>query len=192
MSTKYEITALLQAWSGGDESALEKLTPLVYRDLHQQAHRYMARENSGHVLQTTALIHETYLRLVKAHKISWQNRCHFLAVCAQLMRQILVDYARSRRFRKRSGEVIRVKFDEALLMTSHPAPDMAELDDALKRLAIIDMRKSRVVEMRFFGGLSVDETAEVLKVSPDTVMRDWKFARTWLLRELSRKQRHGS
>jgi RNA polymerase sigma-70 factor, ECF subfamily len=185
MSSTHQVTGLLQAWSAGDEGALKKLIPLVYRDLHRAARRYMAGENSGHVLQTTALVHETYLRLVGAQQVSWQNRSHFLAICAQLMRQILTDHARSRRVQKRSGKAVRVKFDEALLVGSPPDPDLAALDEALKKLAIVNERKSRVVEMRFFGGMSVEETAEALNVSPDTVMRDWKFAKTWLLREMT-------
>lgn len=159
--------------------------PLVYEDLRRTARRSMAKENSGHVLQTTALVHETYLRLVDAKRVSLENRSHFLAICAQLMRQVLVDYARSRRSEKRGGRVVRVKFNEALPV-AQPDPDLVQLDEAMGKLAAVDERKSRVVEMRFFGGLSVEETAEVLKVSSDTVTRDWKFAKTWLLRELSR------
>ena len=185
MSSPCEITGLLQAWRHGDEHALEKLMPLVYEDLRRAARRCMAGENSGHVLQTTALVHETYLRLVDAKTVSFENRSHFLAICAQLMRQILVGYARSRLSRKRGGRVVRVKFHEALLVTQ-PDPDLVELDEAMSKLAAVDERKSRVVEMRFFGGLSVEETAKVLKISSDTVTRDWKFAKTWLLRELSR------
>lgn len=165
---------------------METLTPLVYEDLRRAARRCMAGENSGHVLQTTALVHETYLRLVGAKRMSFENRSHFLAICAQLMRQVLVDYARSRRSEKRGGRVVRVKFNEALPATQ-PDPDLMELDEAMSKLAAVDERKSRVVEMRFFGGLSVEETAEVLNISSDTVTRDWKFAKTWLLRELSRE-----
>jgi len=185
MAATHEVTSLLQAWGEGDEAALQKLIPLVYRDLHQAARRYMAGENPGHLLQTTALIHETYLRLLGVEKVSWQNRSHFLAICAQLMRRILTDCARARRFQKRSGKMIRVKFDEGLVVPSQPDPDLALLDAAMKKLALVDERKSRVVEMRFFGGLGVEETASVLNVSPETVMRDWKYAKTWLLREMS-------
>lgn len=185
MPSPGDITGLLRAWCGGDKDALEKLLPLVYDDLRRAARRYMAAENNGHVLQTTALVHETYLRLVDAKRVTLQNRSHFLAICAQLMRQILVDYGRSRASRKRGGREVQVKFNEALLVTQAD-PDLVELDEAMNKLAAVDERKSRVVEMRFFGGLSVEETAEVLKVSADTVTRDWKFAKTWLLRELSR------
>lgn len=187
----HEVTGLLQAWGRGDEEALRKLTPLVYRELRQAARRYMAGERPGHMLQTTALVHETYLRLVGVQKVSWQNRSHFLAICAQLMRRILTDFARSRGYRKRSGKVARVSLDEALLVSPQVA-DLAALDEAIDKLAVVDERKSRVVEMRFFGGLDVKETAEVLKVSPDTVMRDWKMAKVWLLRELSGEESRGS
>lgn len=180
-----EITGLLHAWGRGDEEALAKLVPLVYRELRQAARRYMAGESPGHLLQTTALVHETYLRLVGVRKVSWQNRAHFLAICAQLMRRILTDFARSRRYKKRSGKVNRVGFSEALLIAPQSDTDFAALDAAMKKLAAVDERKSRVVEMRFFGGLSVQESAEVLKVSQDTVMRDWKIAKVWLLRELN-------
>lgn len=184
MSSPHEITGLLEAWCRGEEHALKKLMPLVYEDLRRAARRCMAGENSGHVLQTTALVHETYLRLVDAKRATLQNRSHFLAICAQLMRQILVGYARSRRSRKRGGSAVSVKFNEALPVKGSD-PDLEALDEAMNKLAAVDERKSRVVEMRFFGGLSVEETAQVLKVSADTVTRDWKFAKTWLLRELS-------
>jgi RNA polymerase sigma-70 factor, ECF subfamily len=187
-----DVTGLLIAWGRGDEDALRRLTPLVYRELRQAARRYMAGERPGHLLQTTALINETYLRLVGAQKVSWQNRSHFLAICAQLMRRILTDFARSRQYQKRSGKVTRVSFDEALLVSPQKDTDLAALDEAMNKLAAMDERKSRVVEMRFFGGLDVKETAEVLKVSPDTVMRDWKMAKVWLLRELSGDESCGS
>ena len=187
-----EVTGLLQAWSRGDEEALQKLMPLVYQQLHAAARRYMARERPGHTLQTTALIHETYLRLVDVRQVKWQNRAHFLAICAQLMRRILIDFARSRGYQKRGGAVPHVNFDEALLVTAQPDFNLVALDDALNRLALVDGRKSRVVELRFFGGLGVKETAEVMKISVDTVMRDWKFAKVWLLRELRGGVRYGA
>lgn len=185
MTSEHEVTGLLRAWGAGDEEALQKLVPLVYRELRQAAQRHMAGEKPGHVLQTTALINETYLRLVDVRGVSWQNRSHFFAISAQLMRRVLTDYARTRRYQKRSGKVLRVKLDESLLVTSPTDIDLVALDEAMKKLAIVDERKSRVVEMRFFGGLNVQQTAMVLKVSPDTVTRDWKVAKVWLLRELS-------
>jgi RNA polymerase sigma factor (TIGR02999 family) len=188
----HEVTGLLQAWGRGDEDALQKLVPLVHRELRQAARRYMAGEKPGHLLQTTALVNETYLRLVGVQKVGWQNRAHFLAICAQLMRRILTDFARSRRSRKRSGKVTRVTFSDALLIAPQSDTDFAALDAAMKKLAAVDERKSRVVEMRFFGGLSVQESAEVLKVSQDTVMRDWKLAKVWLLRELNGEVQHGA
>jgi RNA polymerase sigma factor (TIGR02999 family) len=181
------ITQLLQAWGNGDEQALEKLTPLVYQELHQTAHRYMAGQAPDHTLQTTALVNEVYLRLVDVREMTWQNRAHFLAVCAKLMRRILIDLARSRRASKRGGEAQTVSLDEDLIVSQEPRADLLALDDALNHLGALDLRKSRVVELRFFGGLTVDETAEVLKVSPDTVLRDWRLAKDWLVRELSRE-----
>jgi RNA polymerase sigma factor (TIGR02999 family) len=188
----HDVTVLLQAWSRGDEEALQKLIPLVYRDLRQAARRYMAGEKSGHILQTTALVNEAYLRLVDVQKVSWKNRAHFLAMCAQLMRRILTDFARSRGYQKRSGKLNRVTFTEALWVAPQSGTDLAALDAAMKKLAAVDERKSRVVEMRFFGGLTVQESAEVLKVSQDTVMRDWKFAKVWLLRELNGEEHRGA
>ena len=187
-----QITQLLQAWGDGDEHALDKLLPLVQGELHKLAHRYMARERRGHTLQTTALVNEVYLRLVRARDLPWQDRAHFFAVCAQSMRRILTDYARSRRYAKRGGGAHQVSLDEAPVVSRQPRGDLVALDDALNRLATVDERKSRVVELRYFGGLSVEETSEVLKVSPETVMRDWKLAKAWLLRELSGEQRHES
>ena len=181
----HEITQLLQAWGNGDEQALEKLTPLVYEELHQMAHRYMARQAPDHTLQTTALVNEVYLRLVDVRELTWQNRAHFLAVCAKLMRRILTDFARSRRSWKRGGEAQTVSLDEGLIISEEPRADLLALDDALNHLEALDLRKSDVVELRFFGGLTVDETAEVLKVSPDTVLRDWRLAKDWLVRDLS-------
>jgi RNA polymerase sigma factor (TIGR02999 family) len=188
----HEVTGLLQAWSAGDEEALRKLMPLVYQELHRAARRYMAGERSGHTLQTTALINEVYLRLVDVRQMSWHNRAHFFGICARLMRRILIDFARSRRHQKRGGGATHVAFDEELFVSAQPQADLMALDDALKGLTVIDERKSRVVELRFFGGLSVKETAEVLKVSSDTVMRDWKMAKVWLLRELSGDKHHGA
>jgi len=188
----HEVTELLRAWTSGDESALEKLAPLVYKELHQTAHRYMAREQAGHTLQTTALVNEVYLRLANAKDVSWQNRAHFFAVCARMMRRILTDFARSRRYLKRGGNAARVPFDETLFGGCEPAADIVALDDALKVLASIDERKSRVVELRFFGGLSVKETSEVLRVSNETVLRDWRLAKVWLLRELSGEVHDGA
>lgn len=191
-SSTHDVTGLLLAWRGGDEEALGKLTPLVYRELRQAARRYLAGERPGHMLQTTALINETYLRLIGARKVSWQNRTHFLAICAQLMRRILTDFARSRGRHKRSGKLTRVTFERALSVSRQMDTDLSALDEAMNKLAAMDERKSRVVEMRFFGGMDVKETADVLKVSPDTVMRDWKMAKVWLLRELSGDGNRGS
>lgn len=187
-----DITRLLQAWGEGDEDALRRLTPLVYEQLHKAARRYMASERSGHTLQTTALIHETYLRLVGVRKVRWQNRAHFLAICAQLMRRILIDFARSRSSRKRRGTVPHVDLDVTLCVASESDVDLVALDDALNRLTLVDQRQSKIVELRFFGGLSVRETAEVMKVSSDTVKRDWNLAKVWLFRELRGGYRDGA
>ena len=181
----HDVSQLLQAWNEGDERALDKLTPLVYRELHRLAQRYMAQERPGHTLQTTALVNEAYLRLVNARKVNFKNRAHFFAVSAQLMRRILVEFARRRGSQKRGGEVQRVSLEESLVFYGERGADLAALDDALQALAGIDARRSRVVELRFFGGLSVEETAEVLGVSPETVMHDWKLAKAWLLRAMS-------
>ena len=180
----HEVTQLLKAWTAGDERALEKLTPMVYRQLHRAAQRCMAGERPGHTLQTTALVNEVYVRLVDCQQINWQDRAHFFAVSAQLMRRILIDFARSRGFQKRGGGVPHVSLDEAPSVCHEPDTNLVGLDDALHALAAVDERKSKVVELRFFGGLSVEETAEVLGVSADTVLRDWKLAKVWLLREL--------
>ena len=188
----HEVTGLLQAWSAGDEQALQKLMPLVYRELHRSARRYMAGERSGHTLQTTALINEVYLRLVDVRQMSWHNRAHFLAICAQLMRRILIDFARARRYEKRGGGEPHLAFEEGMFVSAQPRADLVALDEALKALTAVDQRKSRVVELRFFGGLSVKETAVVLQVSSDTVMRDWKMAKVWLLRELGKGERHAT
>ncbi len=180
-----EVTQLLIAWSNGSQDALDRLMPLVYAELRQMAKRYMSRQAPGHTLQTTALIHEAFLKLVDQSEKHFQNRAHFFGVAAQAMRHILVDYARSRRYAKRGGGAAPVPLDEAAVVSGERAAELVALDDALEALAKVDPRKSRVVEMRYFGGLSVEETAEVLKVSVDTVMRDWRLAKTWLLRELS-------
>jgi RNA polymerase sigma factor (TIGR02999 family) len=182
----HEISELLVAWGGGDESALDRLMPLVYDELRRLAHRYMSRERPGHTLQTTALVNEAYLRLVNWRGARWQNRAHFFAVAAQMMRRILVDFARDRQYLKRGGGALRVSLDKAASFTKSRSEDFVALDEALAALAEVDRRKGRVVEMRFFGGLSVKEVAEVLKVSEETVMRDWRLAKVWLLRELGR------
>jgi len=189
---KHEITELLQAWRQGDEHALEKLTPQVYRELHRAARGCMARERGGHTLQTTALINELYLRLFDLKLIDWQNRAHFFALCARQMRRILTDQARARQSHKRGGGAQPVSLDVAPAVAPEASADLVAVDDALNRLAKEDERKSQVVEMRFFGGLSVEETAEVLKVSAETVMRDWKLAKAWLLRDLSGEKFDGA
>jgi RNA polymerase sigma factor (TIGR02999 family) len=181
----HEVTQLLQAWSGGDEQALGDLIPLVHKELHRLARSYMAGESPGHTLQPTALVNEAYLRLVHVKNVSWQNRAHFFGVSAQLMRRILVDFARSSRSLKRGGETFTVSLEEGSIVSPMRGADVVALDDALKTLAEMDPRRSRVVELRFFGGLSAAEAAEVLKVSSETVLHDWKLAKAWLLRELS-------
>lgn len=184
-SSKLELTQLLRAWGDGVEGALEQLAPLVENELRRLAHRYMSRERPGQTLQTTALVNEVYLRLIDSQQVTWQNRAHFFAISARMMRRILTDFARSRNYLKRGGGAIQVSWDEALFVSEEPDSDIVAIDDALRRLAAVDTRKSQVVELRFFGGLSVEETAEVLKVSQETVMRDWKFAKAWLMRDLS-------
>ena len=181
----HEITQLLQAWRRGDEGALDKLTPQVYRELHRAARHCMSREREGHTLQTTALINELYLRLSDLKLIDWQNRAHFFALCARQMRRILADQARARRSHKRGDGAKAISLDEALVISPEPSADLVAVDDALNQLATVDDRKSQVVTMRFFGGLTVEETAEVLKVSTETVARDWRLAKAWLTRELS-------
>jgi RNA polymerase sigma factor (TIGR02999 family) len=181
----HEVTQLLKAWSAGDEQALEKLTPLVYEQLHRVAQRYMAGQRSDHTLQTTALVNEVYLRLVDCGQVRWRDRAHFFAVSARLMRRILVDFARARGYQKRGAGIAHISLDEAPSVCNESDANLLALDEALQGLGAIDERKSRVVELRFFGGLSVEETAEVLGISTDTVLRDWKLARAWLLRELS-------
>jgi RNA polymerase sigma factor (TIGR02999 family) len=185
-----EVTQLLLAWGKGDPAALEALTPVVYDELRRLARHYMGNERVGHTLQATALVNEAYMRLVDIHKVQWQNRAHFFAMSARLMRRILVDSARSRKYQKRGAGAQKVSLDERLLV-AEPGRDLVALDDALNELAKVDERKRKVVEMRFFGGLSVEETAEALGVSVDTVMRDWKLAKAWLLRELGTNSSSG-
>ncbi len=190
-----EITRLLKAWGGGDSAALDRLTPLVYEQLRRMARRYMRNERPGHTLQTTALVNEAYLRLVDTWNVDWTDRAHFYAVCAQVMRRILVDAARSRAAIKRGGQADRVEHSTAINLDQlpHPASEMSAqvcaLDEALSMLAQIDPRRAHVIELRFFGGLTVEETAEVLQTSPQTVMRDWRLARAWLARELSQSSK---
>ena len=185
MATTQELTKLLQAWSDGDKQALDKLTPPVYRELHQMAHRLMAQERTGHMLQTTALINETYLRLIDWKNVRWQNRAHFFSVCAGMMRRILVDSARARGYDKRGGGAIVISLDEATVVSPDNGPQIVALHEALERLEVRDARKSRVVELRYFGGLQVEEVAEVLHVSRRTVINDWNFSKAWLHREIS-------
>jgi len=182
------VTRLLLAWSEGENTALDELIPLVYQELRRLARRYMYGERAGHTLQTTALVNEAYLRLIESRRVHWQNRAHFFAISAQLMRRILVDFARSRRYQKRGGGAQKITFDERLMAPSPQGRDLLRLDSALDALADTDARKARVVELRFFGGLSVAETAEVLKVSPDTVLRDWRLAKAWLAREMGKAE----
>ena len=186
MPSTHDVTQLLKAWTAGDERALEKITPLVYEQLRRVAKHHMAGQRSGHILQTTALVNEVYLQLVDCGQMNWQDRAHFFAMSAQLMRRILVDFARSQGSQKRGAGAVHVSLDEASTVCQEPDPNLLALDDALKALAAIDERESKVVELRFFGGLSIKETAEVLKVSAETVQRDWRLAKIWLLRELSR------
>ena len=179
-----ETTLLLRAWADGDREALDKLTPRVYGELRRIAGHFMRNERAGNTIQTTALVHEAYLRLIDVDNVDWQHRAHFFAVSAQIMRHILLDRARRRATAKRGGKAVRVNLDEVPDLSSRRASELIALDDALTAMAGVDPRKAQVIELRFFGGLSVDETAEVLKVSPDTVLRDWRLARAWLLTEL--------
>jgi RNA polymerase sigma factor (TIGR02999 family) len=183
-SDSVEVTRLLLAWGAGDEVALEQLVPVVYRELRGIARRYMAAERPDHTLQASALVNEAYLKLVDVRQMQWQNRAQFFGVCAQLMRRILVDFARRQRYLKRGGGARPVTFEENMVLPETQTTNLPALDDALNALATISPRKVRVVELRFFAGLSVEETAEVLKVSPDTVVRDWRMAKVWLHREL--------
>jgi RNA polymerase sigma factor (TIGR02999 family) len=179
-----DVSTLLRAWSEGDRKALERLTPIVYDELHRLARRYMKRERRGHSLETTALVNEAYMRLVDYKRMQWQNRAHFFAVSSQLMRRILVEHARRHNIKRGDG-VPHVPLEEASMVGGGPARDLVVLDDAMNALERLDPRKVQVVEMRFFGGLSVEETAEVLRVSPITVMRDWNTAKAWLYREIT-------
>ena len=182
-----EITQLLRDWNGGDEQALAKLTPLLYKELHRMAHRHMRREQSHHTLQTTALVNEAYVRLIDCSRVNWQNRAQFLGVAARLMRRILVDFARSRNYAKRGGRWRQViSLDDAPPVSQVRAREFLAVDEALQSLAVVDPRKSHIVELRFFGGLTVEETAEVLGVSSRTVLREWDLAKAWLSRELHR------
>ena len=187
MQQPHDVTRLLQAWHDGDSAALESLIPIVYDELHRLAHCCMVRERSKDTLQTTALVHEAYLRLVAAQQVELKNRVHFFAIAAGLMRRILVDFARGRTRRKRGGEVCKVALDESAVVSPEPDEDLVALDDALHALAAIEPRQARVIELRFFGGMTEEEIADLLEISPDTVLRDWKKAKLWLWREL----RHG-
>jgi RNA polymerase sigma factor (TIGR02999 family) len=187
---KSGITELLTAWNNGDRSALEKLAPLILEDLRRIAKRHLARERAGHSLQTTALVNEAYLRLVGIRKVNWKDRVHFFAVSARLIRHILVDAARARGAGIRGGHVVKVTLDEALAVSDRRSADLVALDDALTALSAVDPRKAKMIELRFFGGLSVKETAEVLDVAPNTVLRDWKLAKAWLWREMKGTKGH--
>lgn len=187
--SSHEVTVLLRGWRRGDDAALDKLMPLVYDELHRLAHRYMVREQAGHTLQTTALINEAYLRLIDAREVDWQDRAHFFAVSANLMRRVLVDFARSSRSGKRGGDVHKESLDEATRFPQRLDRDFIAINDALEDLATTDPRKAQVVELRFFGGLSVEETAEVVGISQATVMREWNQAKVWLFCELAQKER---
>jgi RNA polymerase sigma-70 factor, ECF subfamily len=180
-----EVTQLLVDWGNGNQAALDRLMPLVYTELRQLAHRYMRRERPGHTMQTTALIHEAYLRLVDQNQVRWQHQAHFFGIAARLMRQILIEHARSHTRAKRGGGVGTISLDKAAIVSQARATELLALDDALERLATIDPRKSQVVELRFFGGLSVEEAAQVLNIAPNTVLRDWRMAKAWLRREIS-------
>jgi RNA polymerase sigma factor (TIGR02999 family) len=182
----HEVTQLLIDWSNGDRAALDKLIPVVEEELRRLAHRYMSRERAGHTLQTTALVNEAFVRLVNRKNVHWQNRAHFFGIAAQLMRTILVDHARSHASAKRGGGANKLELDEAMVVSQQKASEVLALDDALKQLALIDPQQSRIVELRFFGGLTVEETAEVMHLSPATIKREWSTAKAWLYRELAK------
>ena len=188
----HEITRLLIDWSNGSQDVLEDLFPLVYEELRRLAQRYMSQERPGHTLQTTAVVHEAYLRLIDQKHVQWQNRAHFFAIAAQMMRRILITHAQSHAYAKRGGGAPKVSLDEAAVLSPARAGELIALDEALKGLAVIDVRRSQVVELRFFGGLSNEEIAEVLKISPNTVTRDWNVAKAWLYREMSKEQKDES
>jgi RNA polymerase sigma-70 factor (ECF subfamily) len=190
LSSFHEVTRLLEAWNLGDRQALDQLIPLVYEELRRQAHRYILRENPAHLLQTTALVHEAYIRLAGARAAGWENRAHFFAICAGLMRQILVDFARSARSEKRGGQTITVPLLEEVVGAEGPGLDVLAVDEALQEFAVLDSRKAKMIELRFFGGLSVEETALVLNISRETVLRDWRLAKAWLLKQLGGKGEH--
>lgn len=181
----HEVTQLLVAWSNGDQVARDELMSVVYQELHRLAHHYMKQESPGHTLQTSALVNEAFLRLIDQRDVHWRNRAHFFGIAAQMMRRILVDYARNRCYAKRGGGMRAMSLDEALIVSDERSAEVVALDETLERLAEIDPRKSQIVELRFFGGLSIEEAAEVLAVSPGTVMRDWTLAKAWLRREMS-------
>ncbi len=183
----HEVTQLLVEWSNGDKAALDKLMPLVHAELRRLAHRYMSRERPGHTLQTTALVNEAYVRLVNRKDVHWQNRAHFFAIAAELMRTILVDHARSHAYAKRGGGAQKIELDEAMIVSQERAAEVVALDDVLKELAKIDPQQSRIVELRFFGGLTIEETAEVFGLSPATIKREWSTAKAWLYHELAKK-----
>jgi RNA polymerase sigma-70 factor (ECF subfamily) len=183
--TKLNVTQLLLDWSNGDKSALDRLTPLIYDELHRLANFYMRKQSPGHTLQATALVNEIYIKLINTKNVNWKDRAHFFAVAAQAMRQILIDHARSHKYAKRGGDARKVELDEVAIIAQEQAAILIALDDALKSLSVIDQRKSQIVELRFFGGLSIEETAEVMKISTPTVEREWRLAKAWLYRELS-------
>ena len=186
MTQTHELTQLLIDWSNGDRAALDKLMPLIDEELRRLAHRYMTRERAGHTLQTTALVNEAFLRLVNRKNLQWQNRAHFFGIAARLMRTILVDHARSHASAKRGGGARKLELDEAMVISQQKAAEVIALDDALKQLALLDPQQSRIVELRFFGGLTVEEAAEVLQVSPATIKREWSTAKAWLYHELAK------
>lgn len=185
-TSTHEVTRLLLDWSKGDKTALDKLMPLIYEELRRLAHRYMNRERAGHTMQTTALVNEAYVRLVNRKNVHWQDRAHFFAIAAELMRTILVDHARSHASTKRGGGARKLALDEALVVSQERAADVVALDDALRALALIDPKQSRIVELRFFGGLTIEETAEVLDLSAATIKREWSTAKAWLYHELAK------
>lgn len=183
-SSPHQITQLLKGWSNGDQDARDQLMPLVYEELRRMAHRHMRKESPGHTLQTSALVHEAFVRLADQKEVHWQNRAHFFGLASQMMRRVLVDHARGRQVAKRGGDARKVSLDEVAIVSAERAAEVVALDEALTRLADVDQRKSQIVELRFFGGLSIEETAAVLAVSPGTVMRDWTLAKAWLHKEM--------